>query len=307
MTPRPTFRALFAATLLTSAFPSSAAEGEAAAPCALRFSAPAELLAPDVASTPSVEVRPALSPDGQTLLWGSTDRPGGPGGWDIWMSRRSGDGSKPWGEATPVPFDTGVKEFDPAFDPTGRWVYFFSDRTGGFGGDDLYRVSFDPASGHFGQPENLGPTINTKGDEWAPAPLSGDRLLFATDGRAGRGRHDLYLGEAKGGKWRGARPLPGSVNTADDEFDATFLQDESILVFSRSENVDTKPVSLYSACKGRSGYVDATRLADGVNVEGRDTFGPAADPQNPDALLFTGRRPEAQRGKLDLYRIRFRR
>jgi hypothetical protein len=115
------------------------------------------------------------------------------------------------------------------------------------------------------------------------------------------------VGEEKGGRWRGARPLPGSVNTADDEFDATFLQGESILVFSRSEDVNEKPVALFSACKGRSGYGDATRLPDSVNVADGYTFGPAADPADPDVLLFTGRRPEAQRGKLDLYRIRFRR
>jgi hypothetical protein len=304
MTPRPIDRALVAAALLAVIAALPAAGRAAAAPCTLRLSGPAELLAPDVASTPNGEVRPALSPDGRTLLWGSTDRAGGPGGWDVWMSRRSGD-ARSWGEATPVSFDTGAKEFDPAFDPSGRWVYFFSDRSGGFGGDDLYRVPFDPATGRFGQAENLGPTVNTKGDEWAPAPLPGGRLLFATDGRPGRGRHDLYVAEEKGGKWRGARPLPGTVNTADDEFDATFLRDESILVFSRSEDVDEKPVLLYSACKGKSGYGEAALLPDGVNVPGGFTFGPAADPGDPDVLLFTGRRPEAQRGKLDLYRIRF--
>src|SRR5688500_2762793 len=83
--------------------------------------------APNVASTEFSEVRLTLSPDGRTALWFSRDRPGGPGGYDIWVSRRR---SHEWASAAPVPFNSPTRDFDPAFSPDGAFVYFCSDRPG---------------------------------------------------------------------------------------------------------------------------------------------------------------------------------
>src|SRR3546814_20884785 len=85
---------------------------------------------------------------GRTAVWVSRERPGGGGGYDIWTARRAETG---WGAATPVSFNTPGREFDPAFSAEGRFIYFCSDRPGGFGKDDLYRVAVT-ASG-FGRSE----------------------------------------------------------------------------------------------------------------------------------------------------------
>src|SRR5689334_1363471 len=72
----------------------------------------ASVFLPGVVSSEYSEIRAALSPDGGTVLWGSTNRPGGAGGWDVWMSRRR-DGA--WSAPVAVAFDTPANEFDPAF------------------------------------------------------------------------------------------------------------------------------------------------------------------------------------------------
>src|SRR5262245_1853448 len=86
------------------------------------------------------EQHPALAPDGLALSVFS-DRPGGLGGADLWVVRRSTPAS-PWG--TPVPVEalnSPSGDFAPAFDPSGQWLFFGSERDGGCGGRDLW-ISF---------------------------------------------------------------------------------------------------------------------------------------------------------------------
>jgi len=209
-------KALLAVMLLASALPVPSP------PVVLRIIGPAERFAPGIASTQHDEIRLTLSPDGNTALWFSRNRPGGPAGYDIWISHREGDR---WRPATPVPFNTPGRDFDPAFSADGRVVYFCSDRAGGQGGDDLYRVSMG-SDGRFGEPVNLGPAVNSAADEFAPMlSPDGRTLLFSSDRAGGAGGHDLYSAAMIGGVAQPARPLVGDLNTAAQEFDATFLGD----------------------------------------------------------------------------------
>jgi TolB protein len=267
-------------------------------PPAFEVTSAPELVTP--ASSEYSEVRLAVSPDGNTMLWGSTNRPGGPGGWDIWVSARR-DGA--WSEPAPASFDGDANDFDPAFTADGRAVYFFSNRAGGLGGDDIYRAAVTP--GGFGPVEHLDASINSAGNEWAPAPDRDGSLLFATDGRGGAGRHDLFVARPQGAGFAPAEPLPGAINTPADEFDATLLPDRSI-VFSRSKNADEDPISLVFAHRTAAGYDAGTPLPLTINIDQGWTLGPAVDWTDPSILYFTGHRPEAKAGKLDVYRVRYR-
>src|SRR6185295_12557419 len=161
-------------------------------PTTLAITSAAELVAPGVVSSEHVEIRLAASPDGKMLLWGSTDRKGGPGGWDIWVSRRSDDA---WGSPVAAAFDSEANDFDPAFSADGRWVYFFSNRPGGFGGDDIYRAAV--TGDGFGSAQHLGAEVNTAGNEWAPAPSpDGTQLLFASNKPGAK--HDLFIAAVRG-------------------------------------------------------------------------------------------------------------
>jgi TolB protein len=261
-------------------------------------SAEPEVFAPGVVSTEHSEIRLALSPDGALAIWGSTNRPGGPGGWDLWVSRADGAGG--WGTPAPAPFDSDANDFDPAFSADGAYVYFFSNRPGGAGGDDLYRVPV-AADGAFGAAQNLGPSVNTPADEWAPAPApDGSGLLYATS--APGARHDLYVARADGAGFAAGAPLPGAVNTTADELDATYLADGATIVFSRSTDVENDPILLYVARRAADGTYDAgTALPDSINVPGGYTLGPSIDPRDPGVLYLSSKRAAT----MDIFRVRY--
>lgn len=259
-----------------------------------------ELFEPGVASTHNSEVRLTISPDGRTALWFSRNRPGGAGGYDIWMSRRTQNG---WQPATPVPFNSTTRDFDPAFSADGHYVYFCSNRAGGTGGDDIYRVEMFPSG--FGQPENLGPAVNSTADEFAPMlSPDGRRLLFSSDRDGGKGRHDLYLAVAKGGQFQTSHPLPGILNTAGDEFDATFLSDNSTIIFSRAPNMQKDRIDLYQASARHGRYDLGTVLPLPANHGTKDTYGPMLDWSRPDSITLSSARDGV--GSMDLYRIHYR-
>ena len=264
------------------------------------FGDAATVFAPTIASTTSSEVRLTISPDGRTALWFSRNRPGGPGGYDIWMSRRTAEG---WGTASPVPFDSAGRDFDPAFSPDGRFVYFCSDRPGGLGGDDVYRVPVTAAG--FGVPSNLGSAVNSAGNEFAPM-LSPDRskLLFSSDRPGGHGRHDLYVARRVGDRFTRAESLPGDVNTPGDEFDATFLSDSSTVVFARAANFSVDQVNLLYAMPDHGRYAAGVTLPRTVNDAAQDTYGPMLDWSRPGTMTFSGQRDGAP--SMDLYTIAFR-
>lgn len=252
-----------------------------------------------VVSTRDTEIRASVSPDGTRIVWGSPDRTGGPGGWDLWQARRI-DGR--WQQPAPLAVDTPANEFDPMFGADGRWLYFFSNRAGGFGGDDLYRASID-ADGRIGDAVNLGAGVNTRGDEWAPTPSrDGRRLLFSSDGHAGAGRHDLFVATWTGDAFANAVPVPG-VATAADEFDAAWLADGDGLVFARSPDAASKPIRLYVATCRAKAYGDIAPLALAFNTEEAWTLGPVIDWNRPVEMLVSGAAPSPKAGKLDIYRV----
>ncbi|MGY4514757.1 hypothetical protein ACVWWW_000325 [Lysobacter sp. HA18] len=252
-----------------------------------------------VVSTRDSEVRATISPDGSTIVWGSPDRAGGPGGWDLWRATRI-DGR--WQQPRPLELDAPAKEFDPMFSGDGRWLYFFSNRDGGQGGDDLYRAPV-AADGTIGTAQNLGPGVNTRGDEWAPTPnRDGTRLLFASDGVKGARRHDLFVATWNGTAFVDAKPVPG-INTDVDEFDAMWIGDGDALVFARSDDVESKPIRLYTATCHAKSYGDIAPLALAFNTEAAWTLGPSIDWNKPNEMLVSGAAPSPKAGKLDIYRI----
>ncbi|CRX67333.1 unnamed protein product [Stenotrophomonas maltophilia] len=267
----------------------------------LQIVGPAERFAPGVASTQYDEIRLTLSPDGNTALWFSRNRPGGPGGYDIWVSRHDG---QRWRPATPVSFNTPGRDFDPAFSADGRTVHFCSDRAGGQGGDDLYRVSIG-RDGRFGEPENLGPAVNSAADEFAPMlSPEGRTLLFSSDRAGGAGGHDLYSATMIGGVAQLARPLPGGINTAAQEFDATFLGNGQTVVFARALDFATAPVRQFIAYERGGRYDAGHALPSPVNEASGDSYGAMLDGSQPDTLTYSARRADG--AGLDLYRIRYR-
>ncbi len=261
----------------------------------------ASLFAPGIASTRYSEVHLTLNPQGDTAVWFSRDRPGGAGGYDIWMSQRTAEG---WRQAQPVPFNSPTRDFDPAFSSDGRFVYFCSDRPGGLGGDDLYRVPVTQAG--FGEVEHLGAAVNSAGNEFAPM-LSprGDRLLFSSDRAGGSGGHDLFAaGRTAAGAFAPAQRLPGAINTDAHEFDATFLHDGATVVFARTQDFRTGRVEVFVSSPHVEGYDAGARLPPPANSDGRDAYGAMLDWSETNRITLSARR--TLENGMDLYVMRYR-
>jgi TolB protein len=256
-----------------------------------------EHFAPGIASTDASEVRLTLSPDGNTALWFSRNRPGGAGGYDIWMSRRERGA---WQAATPVSFNSPGRDFDPAFSADGRYVYFCSDRAATLGGDDIWRVPVTRAG--FGEVEHLGPAINSAANEWAPMlSPDGGSLLISSNREGGKGRMDLYVSRLENKVFTPAKPVAGALNTADDEFDATFLDDGVTIVYSRAPNL-TKDLYVSGATNGN--YEPGVPLPSSINDGKNDTYGVMLDWSQPRTLTISGPRADAK--SVDLFRVEYR-
>ncbi len=96
-------------------------------------------------------------------------------------------------------------------------LYFASDKPGGLGGSDIYAVEI-LAGGDWGVPQNLGPNVNTPGDELFPFVHSDGDLYFSSDGRIGFGGLDILRSSPAADGWSPAQLLEQPINSPGDDF-----------------------------------------------------------------------------------------
>ena len=109
-------------------------------------------------------------------------------------------------------------ESQPSITSDGKVLYFVSDRPGGYGGYDIYRtVMVD--SCNWCAPENLGPEINTAGNEKSPfIHTDSQTLYFSSDGLMGLGGYDIFFTKLQDdGKWGKPKNIGYPINSEDDE------------------------------------------------------------------------------------------
>lgn len=158
-----------------------------------------------------------LSPDGKYLLYTMCDADYGMGSCDLYWAKRIGERwSRPRNFGAPV--NSQAWESQPTIAADGMTVYFASNRSGGFGGMDIWKCTMT-AEGEFSIPENLGPAVNTPGDDAAPFIHSDGRTLyFASNGRTGMGGYDLYYTTLQpDGSWSEPRNMGYPINSPADE------------------------------------------------------------------------------------------
>lgn len=120
----------------------------------------------------------------------------------------------------PVNEDEFYTNQTSAFSPDGNELYFASLRPDGQGGLDLYRAT-KLANGDFGNAVNLGPQINTPGNEMFPYVAPDGKLFFASDGHPGYGKLDLFVAERTNNGWE-VKNLGPNVNSIADDFGIFF-------------------------------------------------------------------------------------
>lgn len=128
-----------------------------------------------------------------SLIFFTSDRPGGYGGLDIYMAQR--EGKNDWTEPRNLGpgINTAANEDAPFFHPDGRTLYYSSDGPNGYGGYDIFVTEYDSASGTFLQTLNMGKPVNSADDE-IYFVLSADGLHgYYTSGKeGGKGEKDIY-------------------------------------------------------------------------------------------------------------------
>lgn len=125
--------------------------------------------------------------------------------------------------------DPDAWDSTPAFSTDGRTLYFASNREGGYGGTDLYTATMDNR-GRWGRVRNLGPKINTSGNEMFPFVSSDGKLYFASTGHPGFGNLDLFMATRSEGDIA-IDNLGPSINSNMDDF-GLFLFDPTKGFFS---------------------------------------------------------------------------
>ena len=135
------------------------------------------------------EGAPAFTPDGSTMYLSRAVRQDWPTTVEIYTSTRS---EAKWSapQKFEITADTLSNYTDPSVSPDGQWLYFASDMPGGQGGIDIWRINIKDKHGTL---ENLGPQINTKGNERFPYVRTDSLLYFASDGHPGMGGLDLFV------------------------------------------------------------------------------------------------------------------
>lgn len=173
----------------------------------------------------------SISQDGKYLFFTGCNRPDGLGRCDIYISQKKGDEwGKPFDLSPPV--NTSGWESQPSISADGRTLYFVSNRQGGYGGYDIWKSTLTPKG--WGQPENLGPNINTAFNEQSPfIHADNNTLYFCSNGWPGMGNQDLFVTRlGDDGKWGKPENLGYPINSNGDETALTLTADGSAAYFA---------------------------------------------------------------------------
>jgi peptidoglycan-associated lipoprotein len=174
-------------------------------------------------NTESDEGTPSFTTTGTTMYYTHTPVPDSVGIFfpGIYVSQRSG-GS--WSAGTKL--DIGRKDTlsvyaHPTLNSTGDVLYFVSDRAGGYGGKDIWKATL--VGDLVESVQNLGPDINTAGDEMFPYLRNDSTLYFSSDGHPGRGGLDIFRASYNSvtGRWT-PENMQFPVNSQADDFGITF-------------------------------------------------------------------------------------
>ena len=168
----------------------------------------------------------AFSPDAQTMYLTKARRElNAPTSVEIYTSTRS---DAKW--SAPVKFEITADTLStfghPAVSPDGEYLYFVSDMPGGYGGKDIWRISLKERQGSL---VNLGPDINTEGNDDFPYVRSDGSLYFSSDGHPGMGGLVIFRATAVGDpadlRWK-VENMGFPINSAGDDFGITFGKGE---------------------------------------------------------------------------------
>ncbi len=186
-----------------------------------------------------------VSASGKYLFFTSADRRDGVGRADIYMSRKAGE---QWERPNNIggPINTPGYETQPCISADGKALYYAGIRSTGLGGTDIW-VSYLGEDGRWGQPQNLGATINTMYDEMRPfIHPDGSTLYFSSRGHTGMGNFDLYVSHKDDkGVWSKPVNMGYPINTAGDELGIYVTADGSSAYYASAREGGFGEMDIY--------------------------------------------------------------
>lgn len=141
----------------------------------------------------------------------------------LYMAKKQGS---TWGVATRLPFNNDTVQFGhPTLSADGKYLFFTSRMSGGYGGLDIWKCTYDAKANVWGQPTNAGPALNTEGNEMYPTISDdGKKLYFSSDYHPGMGGLDIFVAEggADGKFTKAVENLKYPINSSFDDFGIVF-------------------------------------------------------------------------------------
>lgn len=257
------------------------------------------------------ESSPRISADGNRLYFFSSDRPGGRGGEDVWVSNRGANGE--WQRPTlmPSPITTTGNEAPEIISNDGNMMILFGNYDGTFGGGDLF-YSYNQGN-RWTIPCNMGGGINSKYFE-ADVTISpdGKTLLFTSEeNRVGRGssdHYDIYISQLINGFWTVPKKLPSSINLQKSNQRGAYLSsDGRTLYFSSTGHASFGGYDLFVTRRIGDGWDNWTKpenMGKEVNTVLNDLY--ISVPSSGSYLYFnrntTGNNNDGY-GESDLFRM----
>ena len=271
------------------------------------WSAPVNL--GSLVNSPFDDISPHVSKNGLSLYFASTRTADSFGGEDIWISRRATDGD-PWGMAVNVGpmINASSNERAPALSRDGHFLFFNSDRPGGFGGSDIWVSWRAHIHDDFGweEPVNLGAAINTAAFEGGAAFLESDgagrpQLYFVSNRPGGAGMQDIYVSTMSGG-WFGPSVRVAELSSQHSDLSPAIRHDglEILIGSNRPGTLGLNDLWVATRRTIFDVWSDPVHLGFVINSASNETFPSLSSGGR--TLLFNSNRSDSV-GGLDLYMV----
>jgi Tol biopolymer transport system component len=221
-----------------------------------------------VVSTSLYERDMAISPDGNEMFYTVAMRPSS---FQTIIHRvKTKDGQ--WSAPKVASFSGQFTDLEPAFSADGKKLFFCSNRPlTGMKSKDFDIWFMEKKDGVWGEPQNVGNTINSDKDEFYPSVAQNGNLYFTATRKGGIGREDIYLARWRDGQYADPEVLDTAINSSMYEFNAYISPDEQFILFSSFGRAGEKGGGdLYISLKDATGHWQPARNMVMLNSEKLD-------------------------------------
>ena len=222
----------------------------------------------DAINTEYNEGSACISSDGTTLYFARCHAPGSMGSCDLFVASIKEDST--WGNVRNLGVNVNSISWDshPTLSHTEDTLYFASDRIGGFGLSDVY-FTFKDKNGQWTPAQNVGPLVNTRGNEVSPFYHPKFKVLYFTSNGhlLNFGSFDIYKSVWSGSGWREPQNVGPLVNAAGDEFYFTIDSESRNLYYASSTTKNIENLDLFSFPLPMGAQPDATTSFSGSLID----------------------------------------